>query len=156
MARMGMAIAALLLVTAGQAADAPMDPKRLVAGLYAAITAQNYDNMAKYLLTDYKDNNPSPGQGAGANGAERAYAELYKSFPDLRMQVQQVIAEGDTVAARVFMVGTHKGPWMGIAATGKQFRITGVDMFKVKNGQIAERWGSFDYLTLQQQLAGKK
>ena len=154
--RVGMAVAAVLLASAGRAGEAPIDSKRLVAGLYAAITAHNYDNMGKYLATNYTDHNPNPGQAAGSNGAMHAYEELYKSFPDLKIQVQQVIGEGDTVAARVFMVGTHKGTWMGIAPTGKQFRIGGVDMFLVKNGQVAERWGGFDYSSLQQQLGGTK
>jgi predicted ester cyclase len=157
--RCKVAMAMVVVLTAaalGRAGEAPMDPKRVVAGLYAAITAHNYDNMGKYLQADFLDHNPQPGQAAGANGAMHAFEELYKSFPDLKLQMQQVVAEGDWVTARVFAVGTHKGTWMGIAATGKPFRIGGIDMLKVKNGQVVERWGFFDFMSLQQQLAPAK
>lgn len=152
-----MAMAVVLLAAAtGRAGEAPMDPKRVVAGLYAAITVHNFDTMGKYLAADFVDHNPSPGQAAGGNGAMHAIDELYKAFPDLKMQAQQVVAEGDWVAARVFVVGTHKGTWQGLAATGKPFRIGGIDMLKVKNGQVVERWGFFDYQSLQQQLSPAK
>ncbi len=155
--KVAMAMVVVLMAAAlGRAGEAPTEPKRVVAGLYAAITAQNYDNMGKYLQVDFLDHNPQPGQAAGANGAMRAFAELYKAFPDLKMQMQQAVAEGDWVTARVFMVGTHKGTWNGIAATGKPFRIGGIDMLKVKNGQVVERWGYFDTLALQQLLAPAK
>ena len=155
--KVAMAMVVVLLAAAvGRAGEAPTDPKRVVAGLYAAISVHNFDTMGKFLAADFVDHNPSPGQAAGGNGAMHAIDELYKSFPDLKLQVQQVVAEGDWVSARVFAVGTHKGTWMGIPATGKPFRIGGIEMLKVKNGQVVERWGFFDMMGLQQQLAPAK
>ena len=152
--KVAMAMVVVLLAAAvGRAGEAPTDPKRVVAGLYAAISVHNFDTMGRFLANDFVDHNPNPGQAPGGNGAMHAIDEMYKAFPDLKMQVQQVVAEGDWVAARVFVVGTHKGTWMGIAATGKPFRVGGIDMLKVKNGQVVERWGFFDTQSLQQQLS---
>ena len=155
--KMAMAMAVVVLAAgAGRAGEAPMDPKQVLTGFYAAVNAHNFDVMGKYLITDFVDHNPDPGQAPGANGVMHAFDEMYKAFPDLKIQVQQVVVEGDTVVARISMVGTHKGTYMGMAATGKPFRMGGIDMVKVKNGKATERWGYFDIPALQAQLAPAK
>jgi steroid delta-isomerase-like uncharacterized protein len=158
--KMAMAMAMVLMAAgpgrAGEAPAAPADPKLVVNAFYQAVNAHNFDSMAKYLITDFVDHNPDPGQAPGSYGVQKAFEEMYKAFPDLKIQVQQIVAEGDLVVARVSMVGTHKGPYMGMAATGKPFRMGGIDMVRVKNGKATERWGYFDVMALQQQLAPAK
>jgi predicted ester cyclase len=66
--------------------------------------------------------------------------------------VEDLVAEGDKVAARVTVRGTHRGAFLGLAPTGKAVTQTGIDIVRVAGGKAVERWGSFDELGLLQQL----
>ena len=72
------------------------------------------------------------------------FSEAREAFPDMRVTVEGVIAEGDTVAARVTMRGTHLGEFMGVAPTGKRVEVRAIDMFRIANGKIVEHWGHAD------------
>ncbi len=74
------------------------------------------------------------------------------AFPDLHVTPEDVIAEGDSVVARLTSRGTHQGEFQGIPPTGKQITLTGIEVFRIADGTIAERWGEFDFLGLLQQL----
>lgn len=77
---------------------------------------------------------------------------MVAAFPDLKIRIVQEIADGDIVAVRQTITGTQKGEMLGIPATGKQFTIVGVYMFRVINGKIAELWGIADNMSMMQQL----
>jgi len=74
------------------------------------------------------------------------------AFPDLRLTVEDIIAEGETVVARWSCRGTHKGDLNGIAPTGKQFNVTGVSIARFTNGKMSEGFVNWDALSLMQQL----
>jgi predicted ester cyclase len=65
-------------------------------------------------------------------------------FPDLSVTVEEVMAEGDRVTARVVMRGTHQGEFQGLASTGKRVEVRTIDMFRISNGKIVEHWGHSD------------
>jgi len=91
----------------------------------------------------------------GSQGAEEAkqfFGMLYQAFPDLLVEVNDVIAEGDLVAARVTYSGTHEGEFVGIPGTGRQTQTSGVDFFRMQDGKQAEHWGGPDMASLLQQL----
>jgi steroid delta-isomerase-like uncharacterized protein len=94
----------------------------------------------------------TPDFGQGPEG-ERKRATLYRTaFPDLRLTVQDIIAEGETVMTRWSCHGTHKGDLSGIAPTGKQFTISGVTIVRFSNGKMVEGYVNWDALGLMQQL----
>jgi steroid delta-isomerase-like uncharacterized protein len=94
----------------------------------------------------------TPDVGRGADG-EKKRATLYRTaFPDFRLMIEDMIAEGETVMARWSCRGTHKGDLSGIAPTGKQFSISGVSVARFENGKIVEGWVNWDALGLMQQL----
>ena len=66
--------------------------------------------------------------------------------------LEDMIAEGDKVAVRFTLRGTHGGDLMGIPPTGKPVAVTGIDINRIADGKIAERWANFDALGLMQQL----
>jgi predicted ester cyclase len=70
----------------------------------------------------------------------------------MHMTVEDLIAEGDTVVARVVIRGTHRGEYMGLPATGKQIEFSGFDCLRIVDGKFAEHWGTFDQLSMMQQL----
>lgn len=161
--KIAMAVLAVLAVavqvSAGEAPPAAADNKRVLQAFYAGVNARNFDSMSKAMATAFVDHNPDPGQGGGSYGVQKAFEAMFKVVPDLKIQVQQLVAEGDMVVARVFMVGTAKGDFMGITgipAAGKSFRMGGIDMVKFQGGKAVERWGYFDVDSLRQQLAPAK
>ncbi len=76
-----------------------------------------------------------------------------RAFPnDLWIKHHQITAEGDLVTIRWESGGTHAGELMGIPATGKSTRVTGLDLFRISNGRIAELWQEWNVLDFMQQL----
>jgi predicted ester cyclase len=73
-------------------------------------------------------------------------------IPDLRVTIEELVAEGDKVAVRRAYVGTHRGELLGIPPTGKQVRVSGISIFRLAGGKIAEQWELLDRLALMQQL----
>ena len=101
---------------------------------------------------DYVDNSPSnPGMG-GLENIKRSVADWHRAFPDTVNEVQDVLAEGDLVAARWVTRGTHRGEFMGIPATGNRIEVESTGMFRTSSGKIAESWDHFDALGLIRQL----
>jgi steroid delta-isomerase-like uncharacterized protein len=77
---------------------------------------------------------------------------FYKAFPDGQHTVDDLIAEGDKVAARLTARGTHKGEFQGIPPTGKPVSFTGMRVFRFVSGKIAEEWSNLDMFGLMQQM----
>jgi len=73
-------------------------------------------------------------------------------MPDLAVSVETIVASPDKVAARFVYEGTHNGPYFGVAPTGRKLRFTSCDIFRVRNGQIAEHWGMGDIAGILAQL----
>ena len=85
--------------------------------------------------------------------SEKKRATLYRTaFPDVRLMIEDIIAEGEIVMTRWSCRGTHKGDLSGIAPTGKQINISGVTIARLANGKLAEGWVNWDALGLMQQL----
>jgi steroid delta-isomerase-like uncharacterized protein len=94
----------------------------------------------------------TPDVGRGPEGEKKRVTLYRTAFPDLRLTVEDIIAEGETVTARWSCRGTHKGDLNGIAPTGKQFHITGVSIARFTNGKMSEGFVNWDALSLMQQL----
>jgi len=75
-----------------------------------------------------------------------------EAFPDIEIVVEDVIAEGDKVAALCTARATHRSNALGFAATNRPVDFNGVAIVRVRDGQIAEAWNCFDFLTMYQQL----
>jgi steroid delta-isomerase-like uncharacterized protein len=88
----------------------------------------------------------------GPAGFKPFHAAFRQAFPNIRIVVDQLIAEGDRVAYSWTAEGTHQGQLMGIAPTGRASRFEGMGIVRVQNGQIVEGWNVFDQLTMFQQI----
>ena len=78
--------------------------------------------------------------------------ESHQAFPDFHSTIEDQIAEGDKVATRWTIRGTHQGEFRGIAPTGKQITVTGIGIFRFSEGKVVESWDNFDQLGMMQQL----
>jgi steroid delta-isomerase-like uncharacterized protein len=104
--------------------------------------AQNYSH--------HDSSTPEFGRGPES---EKKRATLYRTaFPDVRLTVEDIIAEGETVTVRWSCKGTHKGDLNGIAPTGKQVTISGISVARFTSGKISESWVNWDALGLMKQL----
>ncbi|HVF91501.1 MAG TPA: ester cyclase [Blastocatellia bacterium] len=74
------------------------------------------------------------------------------AFPDLRVTVEDAIEEGDMVACRCTVSGTHTGEGIGMAATRKPVTFSGMCMVRLKDGKIVEAWNNFDFMSMYQQM----
>jgi predicted ester cyclase len=85
-------------------------------------------------------------------GAKQKWAMYLAGLPDLRVTIEELVAEGDKVAVRRSYAGTHRGELLGVPPTGKQLQLGGISIFRLTGGKIAEHWEQLDRLTLMQQL----
>jgi steroid delta-isomerase-like uncharacterized protein len=96
-----------------------------------------------------------PNMPSGLEGAKAVHQKTLVGMPDFRTEIQDLVAEGDKVVARVLMTGTHTGDFYGIPATGKRVEFTGMYIARIADGKIVEHWGEEDAYGLLLQLGLK-
>jgi SnoaL-like polyketide cyclase len=87
--------------------------------------------------------------------SEGAQPSVLGAFPDGRWVIEDMVAEGDRVAWRYSFYGTHHGEFMGLPATGKQLRVSGILISRIAADRIAEEWEIFDAATMFRELGQK-
>ena len=108
--------------------------------------------LETYFSSDLIDHALPPGLPPGLEGRKIFASALLAAFPDLQVDVEDLIAEGDKLVTRYSVRGTHKGDLMGIPATGKEVSITGTAIDRFVNGQSIEHWEIIDQVGMMQQL----
>ena len=95
------------------------------------------------------------GLGANLQGPaefKRFHSAYRNAYPDVTIDVDDLVAEGDMVAVRWSAIGTHRGDGLGFPATGRRAQFTGMVFVRVKEGRLVEGWNNFDQLGMLQQL----
>jgi steroid delta-isomerase-like uncharacterized protein len=96
------------------------------------------------------------GVASTASEGRRAWVRrsgvLRTAFPDFRISIQDLFVDGDKVAMRYRNEGTHRGPFGTAAPTNKPVKYTGIVIFRISNGKIAEEWTEYDSLGLMRQI----
>jgi len=80
------------------------------------------------------------------------HGEFLAAFPDLKVHIEDTIAEGDNAVVRWWAEGTHAGEWAGLAATNRRVRIRGMTWFRSENGKVVEAWDSWSPTALMVHL----
>ena len=109
------------------------------------------DAANELLAPDFVLHVPLP-CSPGVRGINEVVSACRAAFQDLDVTVVDMVAEKDMVAARFTARGIHKGDFMGLPPTGKPIAMTGMEIFRLENGKIAELWGEANLLGLMQQL----
>ena len=112
----------------------------------------NVDVLDELLADNFVDHDPAPDQGPGIEGMKDFFRSFRSSFPDLHVEVEEQFATDDHFAMRYTARGTHKGEFMGVAPTGKSFEVAALQISRIENGKVVERWGSTDQLGILKQL----
>jgi steroid delta-isomerase-like uncharacterized protein len=119
------------------------------------IDAWNVQDVAAgsdLLSPDFVRHDANLPEVVGAAAQRDFLRAVFSAFPDIHIEVQQLIADGDTVVARLLVRGTHRDEFLGIPATGRSINIQSVDTFRVADDGIVEQWVLMDALGMMQQL----
>jgi steroid delta-isomerase-like uncharacterized protein len=112
----------------------------------------NLDVIDELTDPSFVDHNAPPGLPPGLEGFKQFVVMYREAFPDIKVTVDDVIAEGDKVVIRWTAQGTNTGPLVGMPTTGKSATITGITIERKVDGKTVEGWNNFDQLGMLQQL----
>ena len=130
-----------------------MDHEATMRRLYELISAGDIDGFGEHVADEFVEHEETPGFEPSKEGVKQMFHMYRAAFPDLRMEAEDVLVDGDKVVVRARATGTHQGEFMGMPATGKSVDIQLIDIIRFgEDGLARERWGLFDALGLMQQL----
>jgi len=129
------------------------DNKALVRRLFEEVWNQgNLTAIDELFATSYIRYDPAAPEAKGLAGFKHFVTTLRRAFPDIEVALEDVIAEGDNMAARAIWRGTHQGEYLGIAPTGRQVAVMGTVTLRIVHDKFQEGWLNMDTLGLLQQL----
>ena len=131
----------------------PLDPRIPVRRYFEEVADGRRLELADELFApDFG----SPGPVVGPEVARAALRSMWAAFPDLTFSIDDLLAEGDRVVVKVTCAGTHRGPFLGVAPTGRPVRFAGVELAVVRDGLIAaQAWHVVDHHDILSQLVGE-
>jgi steroid delta-isomerase-like uncharacterized protein len=120
------------------------------------INTGRVDLCDRYLAADrvdHQDYGMPAGMANGHDGFRRVLGGFCAAFPDLRLSIDFMVADDEKLVVYITTEGTHRGEFMGAPATGKRFKVNGVDIFSFnQQGLVSVHWGAFDALGVMRQL----
>jgi steroid delta-isomerase-like uncharacterized protein len=130
-----------------------MDNSGTMRRCYELINAGELDAFGDLLADDFVEHEETPGLEPTREGVVQLFQMYRAAFPDLHMEVEDVISEGDKSVARVHATGTQEGEFMGMPASGRRIAINLIDVMRFDGaGKVSEHWGVLDALAMMQQL----
>jgi steroid delta-isomerase-like uncharacterized protein len=129
------------------------DYKAMAERWFAEVMSEGkVDVIDELCAQDYVEHDPFPGTSADLAGLKDSIGIIRSAFPDVQVSADDIIAEGDRLAVRSTLRGTHDGDFMGIPATGKKVEVAGYDIVRFEDDKAAEHWGVIDAAGLMEQL----
>jgi steroid delta-isomerase-like uncharacterized protein len=119
-----------------------------------ALNAGDDAVLDELLAADYT-NHDMPAPAPGPEGFKQVIAQFRAAFPDMAVTIEDEFADGDLVGTRGRFTGTHKGDFMGIPASGMPIDIKYIDLWRVRDGKLAENWVQMDTAGLMQQIGAR-
>lgn len=116
------------------------------------VNAGDLDVADEILSPGFVQHGVPPGSAPGPEGFKEFFMNVAgQAFSDLKVTVEDMVAEGDMVATRISAQATHRGTFRGYPGTGKPVTFTGMDFFKVSGGRLQERWLERSFLDMLEQ-----
>jgi steroid delta-isomerase-like uncharacterized protein len=112
----------------------------------------NFDVFDELFADDFVDHTPQPNMIPNKEGVRGLYRALRTAFPDFHAEIHWQAADGELVTTFKTYHGTHHGPFLGLAPTGRRIHFESVDVMRVRDGKIVEHWGVANLFSLMQQL----
>ena len=130
-----------------------MDHAATMRSTYERINAGDIAGFGDLVADGFVEHQGGPGFPATKEGTLDFFRALLAAFPDMHMNVEDLIAGGDKTVARVKLTGTHKGEFMGVPPAGTRVDVQLIDIMRFNSaGLVCEHWGVADMLSLMQQL----
>ena len=130
-----------------------MDHGKTMRSAYERINAGDIAGFGELVADDFIEHEGMPGLPLTKEGTLEFFRILLAAFPDIRMDVEDLIASDDKTVARIKTTGTHKGEFMGVPPTDAHVEIQLIDIMRFDDaGLVCEHWGVSDMLSLMQQL----
>jgi steroid delta-isomerase-like uncharacterized protein len=120
--------------------------------IQAIFNEARFDRLDDFLAPSYAIQEAPPGTAPGREGVRQVVTMFRTAFPDMTITLDEVVAEGDTVAALSTLRGTHRGEFMGVAPTGKTVSVTSLTMVRLEGGRLTKSWVKNDVASLMRQL----
>lgn len=130
-----------------------MDHGATMREIYDRINGGDIEGFGSFLSDDFVEREELSGLEQTKEGVKALFHMYRAAFPDLNMDVEDLIVSGDKAVARVRATGTHQGEFLGMPATGRRVDVALVDIMRLgDDGLVREHWGVFDSMRLMQQL----
>jgi steroid delta-isomerase-like uncharacterized protein len=130
-----------------------LDTHHTTRRLYESISAGDIETLGEFFADDLDEHEENPGFEQSKSGALELFQALRAAFPDIRMEPEDILVDGDKVVARVRATGTHRGDFMGIPASGNKIDVQLIDIIRFgEDGLAHEHWGVLDALAMMQQM----
>jgi predicted ester cyclase len=130
--------------------------KQRLTSFYEAFNG-NLDALDRIVTADWVSHEPNQGQGEGRQGLKDFIGLVHKSVPDVKATVEDMIEEGDKIAVRLTIAGTHRGPMLGVAATDKPFSVRPHDIHRFgSDDMVLESWHIEDWLSFLFQVSAMR
>jgi steroid delta-isomerase-like uncharacterized protein len=129
------------------------DYKALAQRWFAEVMNEGKEEVIDELCAEnFVDHDPLPGTSPDRQGIHDFVKQVRAAFPDIETTADDVLVEGDRLAVRSTVRGTHQGEFMGIPASGKKVEVSNYDFVRFENDQVVEHWGTIDSAALMEQI----
>ncbi|MFB6723590.1 ester cyclase [Kribbella sp. NPDC056345] len=125
----------------------------LLRGLYQLLTDGDIDQAAEHLTEDFVANQPGrPEPTIGRDPWKQGTQYMLSAFPDLKVTIDEIFGHEDKVVVRLHFDGTHQGPFVDIPPTQRKVTFRSLELYRIKDGKVAEEWVAPDTMDLMRQL----
>jgi steroid delta-isomerase-like uncharacterized protein len=131
-----------------------MDLETTVLAFYDSVSAGDFERFGDLMADDFVEHEETPGLAPTKEGVLESFRTYRAAFPDMRMDVEELLSCGNKAVTRVTVTGTQQGEFMGIPASGKRIEAKLIDIIRFGDDGLAhEHWGVTDTLAMMQQLS---
>lgn len=132
------------------------EPETIVHEWFERVWNQGQAGAIEELLAEDARIHGLRGADGGDVGGPAEFRQMHtaflEAFPDMRIEVEECLVDGDRMAFRCRVQGTHRGAGLGVDATGNAVEFMGMGFVRVRGGQIAEAWNTFDFQAMNEQI----
>lgn len=130
--------------------------KALARGYFEAFLSNDHAWMDEHIAPEFVRHDPGlPFEVRGPEGVKQLGPALLDPFPDMQLDIEDEVAEGDKVLIRLTLRATHQGEFAEIPPTGRKVEVGVLDLFRISDGKLREQWAMIDSMGLMQQINGE-
>ena len=126
--------------------------KATILSVYEAISKGDLTALADTLADDVVEHEELPGLSPDKEGVIQFFKGCQAAFEGFRMDVEEIMADGDKVSVRAIAKGKHVGEFMGVPASGNDLSVPLADFFRLEGGKVKDHWGVMDTGTMMMQM----